>query len=424
MVTTLLPHDPHDLIAAAPEVVGLSSVKLQHLTRLVHGYVDDGKIPGAIAVVLRRGKVVHVDVVGRSDVETAKPMTWDTIFRIASMTKPITSVALMTLYEEGKFQLDDPVARFIPAFAGLKVLDGGDAATAELRAPVRAMTVRDLLTHTSGLVSGGGPSPVSALYEQAGVRSTAPNGLVHGTLADTIAKLSELPLAFDPGTRWSYGISTDVVASLCELLSGMPFGRFLAERIFMPLGMRDTGYWVPPDNLPRFAANYGRGTAEQPSYVLLDPSDATSPFAQPATYFSGLGDLVSTAADYLRFCTMLTSGGALDGARILGPRTLQLMMQNHLPDGRDVASMGQRRFIGLTMAGTGFGLGFAVLLDPTRAQLIGTPGESWWGGAFSTVFFVAPRDDLAVIFLTQLQLYGVYPFHSEVRAAVYGSLTG
>ncbi|MGH2588177.1 MAG: serine hydrolase domain-containing protein [Dehalococcoidia bacterium] len=418
MVTTL---DATTPIEAEPEDVGLSSARLANLTRLVQGYVDSGKIPGAIAVVARRGKVVHFQTVGQMDAEAARPMTADTIFRIYSMTKPIASVALMTLYEEGKFQLDDPASKFIPEFKGLKVFAGGTADQYAVRDPAREMTVRDLLMHTSGLVGAGivaDPSmPVSTLYGRAELRGSASGG----TLADMVQRLGQLPLQVDPGSRWIYGISTDLVGYLCEVIGGMPFDRFLEERIFRPLGMTDTAFTVPQEKLHRFAANYRPGGAGEPSYVVIDRPDESSVYARPRTYFSGAGGLVSTAADYMRFSRMLANGGEMDGARILGPRTLHYMATNHLPNGSDLAGMGGR--LGeATLYGIGFGLGFAVLLDPATAQIIGTPGEFYWGGAASTAFFVSPQEDLIMLFLTQLMPSSTYPFRRELRSTIYGSI--
>jgi CubicO group peptidase (beta-lactamase class C family) len=411
-----------ELVEVEPEEVGLSSQRLGNVTRLVQGYVERGRLPGAITLVARRGKVAYCQIHGQADVETGRPMAHDTIFRMYSMTKPIASVALMTLYEEGKFQLDDPAAKFIPEFSELKVFAGGTADAYDVRDPARAMTVRDLLMHTSGLVGAGitarPDTPVSQLYERAGMRGSASDG----TLADMITKVGRLPLQVDPGSRWIYGISTDVVGYLCEVISGTRFDRFLDERIFTPLGMRDTGFTVPADKLDRFAANYRPGGADEPSLVAIDRPDQNSVYARPRTYLSGAGGLVSTAADYLRFCKMLANGGELDGARILGPRTLRFMTMNHLPGGCDLTGLGGR--LGeTTMDGIGFGLGFAVLLDPTVAQIIGAPGEYYWGGAASTAFFVSPAEELIMIFLTQLMPSSTYPIRRELRATIYAAIT-
>ncbi len=388
------------LLDAQPEEAGLSSQRLASISALAQRYVDERKIPGAITAIARRGRLVHFETYGSMDDEAAKPMAADTIFRIASMTKPIASVALMTLYEEGRFQLDDPASRFVPALGGLKVRDG-----TSVRAAPRDMTVADLLRHTSGL--GG---------------SSALNGTLHqGTLDDLIDRLRELPLLCDPGSAWNYGLSTDVVGYLCQVIGNRRLDEFLAERIFLPLGMKDTGFSVAPSQAHRLAAGYRFGEGDEPAYVLND-APATSRFARPATYHSGAGGLVSTAADYQRFCKMLANGGELDGARILGPRTLRFMTLNHLPGGRDLAALSSDGPTETAREGVGFGLGFAVLLDPRLSQTIGTPGEYYWGGAHSTAFFISPADELIALFLTQLTPSSSYPVRRELRAAVYGAL--
>lgn len=404
------------LIEADPEDVGLSSIGLLNLARLVQGYIDDQRFPGAISLVARRDKVVHFATYGNMDDERHKPMCPDAIFRIFSMTKPIASVALMRLYEEGRFQLDDPVSAFIPEMADAKIFDGGTAEDYKVREPARQMTVRDLLMHTSGLAAHNGPTPVSELYRRAGIAGPE----TEMTLAEMVSALGEIPLQADPGSRWIYGISTDVVGRLCEVLSGLRFDRYLHERVFEPLGMVDTGFGVPPDKVDRFAAGYAP-QAGSPRYRLLE-DPATSRYTRPQTFFSGVGGLVSTASDYLRFCRMLANGGQLDGARILGPRTLRLMTANHLPGGVDLTAMAQTG--GETKRqGQGFGLGFGVLLDQTVAQTIGTPGEYFWGGAASTAFFVSPAEDLIAIFLTQLRPSATYPaIRRQLRATIYSSI--
>jgi|TARA_Y100000310_G_scaffold284166_1_gene306772 CubicO group peptidase (beta-lactamase class C family) len=402
-------------VETEPREVGMSEGKLQNLTNLVQSYVDDNKVPGAVCMVARDGKVVHHTIHGNMDDEADKPMVNDTIFRIYSMTKPIASIALMMLYEEGSFQLDEAASNFIPELGDLKVFVSGTADDYQVRDPTREMTVRDLLMHCSGLIGGGGETPVGELYRRAELRGG------EGTLAAMVNRLGELPLYCDPGSEWNYGISTDLVGYLCEVISGQPFDQYLKERIFDPLDMPDTGFQVPADQLHRFAACYRRGREDESSYVLSDPP-ADSIYLKPRTYFSGTGGLVSTAHDYMNFCKMLCNGGELEGERIVGSRTLEYMATNHLPDNCDLAAMGQPRFTETTMEGIGFGLGFAVLLDPTVAQVIGTPGEYYWGGAASTAFFISPDEDLALLFLTQLLPSGTYPFRRQLRAAVYGAL--
>ena len=402
-------------VDAAPEQVGMSTRGLCNVKRLVQRYVDEQKYPGAISVVARRDKVVHFELYGNMDDERGRRMRPDAIFRIYSMTKPIASVGLMMLYEEGRFQLDDPVSRFIPELADVKVFDGGTADSYAVRDPARKMTIRDLLMHTSGLAGQGAKTPVGELYRRAALDGADSDG----TLADMVRTLGQIPLQVDPGSQWIYGISTDLVGYLCEVISGMPFDRYLEERVLAPLGMVDTGFTVPTSKLERFAASYAP-RAGSPAYQLLD-DPATSPYTRPRTYFSGSSGLVSTAADYLRFCRMLARGGELDGVRVLGPRTLRLMTSNHLPGGLDLGSIAESGGE-TTRAGQGFGLGFAVLLDQTVAQTIGTPGEFFWGGAASTAFFVSPGEDLIMIFLTQLRPSATYPIRRELRATIYSSI--
>jgi CubicO group peptidase (beta-lactamase class C family) len=402
-------------VEASPEEVGMSSAGLRHVTRLVQDYVDAQKIPGALSLVARHDRVVHFETYGQMDVERARPMRPDTIFRFYSMTKPIASIGLMMLYEEGRFQLDDPASKFIPQLKNLPVFVSGTADAFETRPAAREMSVRDLLMHTSGLVARDTQSPIGQLYRRAGFRG----GDTVGTLSDMIEKLREIPLACDPGTRWIYGISTDLVGYLCEILSGQPLDEFLRARIFEPLGMVDTGFTVPAGSVDRFAALYAPQEG-LPRYRLVD-EPASSSYVTGRSYLSGAGGLVSTAADYLQFCRMLAHGGSLDGQRIIGPRTLALMTLNHLPGGADLATMAQNG-AETQREGQGFGLGFAVLLDQAVAQIIGTPGEFYWGGAASTAFFVNPREDLIMLFLTQLRPSSTYPIRRELRATIYSAI--
>ncbi len=403
-------------VEARADSVGMSGAGLHRLGRLVEGYVTDGKIPGAIVMVARRGQVVHHSLHGQMDVESSRPMRADAIFRIYSMSKPIASVALMQLYETGAFQLDDPVARFIPEWRDLKVFEDGTADDYEVRTPRRPMSVRDVLMHTSGLVSRATEHPVGELYKRAGLFGSSSGG----TLSDMIAKLAELPLKCDPGAEWNYGISTDVVGYLVERISGQRFDRYLQQHVFAPLGMQDTAFHVQAEQLARLTACYQRAPGAA-GYELVD-APASSTYLGEKTYFSGAGGLVSTADDYMRFCKMLAGRGRYAGARILGARTLHYMATNHLPGHADLASMGQPRFTESTTEGIGFGLGFAVLLDPTLSQVVGTPGEYYWGGAASTAFFISPGEDLAMLFLTQLLPSGTHAFRRELRAAIYGAI--
>jgi CubicO group peptidase (beta-lactamase class C family) len=404
-------------IEASPEEVGLSSEGMARLTRHIQAYVDAGKFPGAISMVQRRGKVVHFRTYGQRHLEAGTPVEPETIFRIYSMTKPLVSVALMTLYEEGRLQLDDPVAQYIPQFRGLKVLAGGTGDAPQIREPVREMTVADLLRHTSGLVSQS-DAVLGDAYTRLGLLTSASSG----TLVEMVEKLGTLPLKCDPGAQFNYGISTDVVGYLCEVLGGQRLDAFLRERLLGPLGMVDTGFSVADEDVERFAACYRPGTAGEPLLVVEDRPDASSRYTQPWTYLSGAGGMVATASDYMRFCKMLANGGVLDGRRILGPRTLAYMVCNHLPGGHDLAQMSPASAGETSRAGVGFGLGFACVLDPTVLGGLSVPGEYYWGGAASTAFWITPAEDLAVVFMTQVRPSSTYPIRRELRALVYGSI--
>jgi CubicO group peptidase (beta-lactamase class C family) len=403
-------------IEASPEDVGLSAEGMVRLKRHIQAYVDAGKLPGAISMIQRRGKVVHFQTYGQRDLEARTPIERETIFRIYSMTKPLVSVGLMTLYEEGRFQLDDPVAQYIPQFRDLKVLAGGTVDAPQLRQPSRQMTVADLLRHTSGLVSRA-DDVLGHAYTRLGLLLMESSG----TLAEMIERLGTLPLKCDPGAQFNYGISTDVVGYLCEVLSGRRLDDFLHERLLSPLGMVDTGFAVPAEDVARFAACYRPGTAGEPLLVVED-KPASSRYTQPRTYLSGAGGMVSTASDYMRFCKMLANGGELDGQRILGPRTLAFMTLNHLPDARDLAQMSPASAGETSRAGVGFGLGFARVLDATGLGGLSVPGEYYWGGAASTAFWITPAEDLAVVFMTQVRPSSTYPIRRELRAIIYGSI--
>jgi CubicO group peptidase (beta-lactamase class C family) len=341
-------------------------------------------------------------------------MADDTIVRIYSMTKPLTSVAIMMLYEEGRFQLDDPISRFLPYFANQRVCIGGARGKLETAPAERDITFRDLLTHTSGLTYGWmEASPVDALYRAEGIDfQTSTN-----TLGELVERAARLPLLAQPGTAWNYSIATDVLGHLVAVISGRSFEDFLHERIIAPLGMTDTGFHVTPDRLPRFAANYSPGPNGELA-LIDDPT--TSRFAAPRAICSGGGGLCSTAGDFMRFCQMMLGMGALDGVRLLGRKTVELMTTNHLRG--DMGDMGQKRFSESSYEGIGFGLGFSVMLDPARAQVLGTPGEYAWGGAASTAFWIDPREEMAVILLTQLTPSSTYPIRRELRVLTYQAI--
>jgi CubicO group peptidase (beta-lactamase class C family) len=348
------------------------------------------------------------------DRERGRKLTADALFRIYSMTKPIVSVAFMTLFEEGLVQLDDPVAKFIAAFADVGVYAGGQLGSFKTTKPARPMTVCDLLCHTSGLTYGlQRRTPVDAAYRERKIEA------FDRPLGDWVAVLAELPLDFSPGAHWNYSVSTDALGRVIEILSGKPLDVFLQERIFAPLGMNDTGFFVAPDKAHRLGACY---QYEPDGRITLQDDPETSRFKSKPAFLSGGGGLVSTARDYLRFAQMLCNGGTLDGARVLGPKTLALMTRNHLPSGKDLHSFSVSLFSEASMAGVGFGLGFAVMLDPVRNQLPGTPGDFSWGGVANTYFWVDPAEELVVVELAQVMPPFVYNLRRELRALVYAAL--
>jgi len=378
------PSQAADLEREQPSTLGFAEERLDRIRRVLRDHVEQERIAGVVALLARRGKVAFFESFGERDLEQAKPMTGDTIFRIASMSKPVTSVAVLMLYEQGYFLLDDPVSLYLPEFGGLVVAveeDGvADLATVPAR---REMTIQDLLRHTSGLTYGFfSDSRVDGLYLERGVLSR------DATIAETVSKLGALPLKHHPGSTWEYSISVDVLGRLVEVVSGLPLDRFLTERIFEPLGMADTGFHVPKSALPRVAVNYQWGDGRLVP-AAVNPVES---FEVPTSYFSGGGGLVSTAADYYRFCQMLLNGGELDGRRLLGRKTVEWMTADHL---------GEVEFPG--QPGYGFGLGFAVRTDVGLAAVPGSLGEFNWGGAYGTTFWVDPVEDFIGIFMIQLR---------------------
>ena len=406
-----------DMTAHAPGTaagLGLSADRLARIDGWMDGLVGDGRLAGLSVTVLRRGGVAYARSAGLADRERGTPMGADTIVRIYSMTKPLTSVAIMMLYEEGRFQLDDPITRFLPCFAGQRVLTGGSRGKPETVPAVRDITFRDLLTHTSGLTYGFMEATLAdAMYRAEGVDFQTSDA----TLGEVVERAARLPLLAQPGAAWNYSIATDVLGHLVAVISGQSFDAFLRERVIAPLGMVDTDFAVPPEKLARFAANYARGP--DGALVLLD-DPATSRFATTGRIPSGGGGLCSTAGDYLRFCRMMLNKGELEGRRLLGRKTVELMTANHL--GGDMAAMGQARFSESSYEGVGFGLGFSVMLDPARAQVLGTPGEYAWGGAASTAFWIDPAEEMAVVLLTQLMPSSTYPIRRELRVLTYQAI--
>jgi CubicO group peptidase (beta-lactamase class C family) len=406
--------------------LGFSAERLARLDRFIdEKYVKTGRIPCAQFVLARHGEAVHEAVLGNRDVERGTKLTDDTVFRIYSMTKPVTSVALMSLVEEGLIALDDPVAKHIPAWKDLRVYAAGLGPYATTPC-ARPMQVVDLLRHTSGLTYGfQSRTNVDAAYRKLKL------GEAHGDLEleGFVAKLADLPLEFSPGEAWNYSVSTDVCGYLVQKVAGKPLGQVLEERIFGPLKMVDTGFFVRDDQKSRFAACYSASPtgamdlqAKPTGKLTLNDDPATSPFLAPPRLESGGGGLVSTAADYLRFADMLMNEGELDGARILAPKTVRLMATNHLPGDQDLTQMSRSLFSESTYAGIGFGLGFAVVFDPPKTLIPCSHGEFYWGGAASTAFWVDPVEKVTAVFMTQLMPSTTWPIRRELRTLVYSAL--
>jgi len=405
-----------------PAAAGLAEPQLDRITEhLQDRYIDAGRIAGCQVAVARHGQPGYFRSFGYRDLERGLPVEEDTIWRIYSMTKPVTGVALMSLYERGLFQLSDPVTRYIPQWRDLKVRERAADGTERLVEPARPMTVRDLLMHMSGLGFGGGPT-LQERFSSDRSQASVP-GLRRGrsaTLATMVDHYAGYPLEFHPGTRWLYSVSTDVCARLVEIMSGQRFDDYLRATIFEPLGMDDTAFSVPDDKADRFAACYRRDASKR---LVLADDPQRSGYRQEPSFLSGGGGLVSTTGDYLRFCQLLLSGGELDGVRILGRKTVELMTANHLPGGQDLQPFALPGGYGeVGFAGMGFGLTVAVAKEPAATQVIGSPGEYMWGGAASTIFWVDPAEDLAVVFMTQLLPSGTFNFRGQLKALVYPAI--
>jgi CubicO group peptidase (beta-lactamase class C family) len=402
---------------ASPESAGMSKAAFDRIEdHLKRRYVDAGRFPGTQLLVYRRGKVVHSAVQGFADVERRMPVKDDTIFRIYSMTKPITSIAFMMLFEEGRVALDEPVHKYIPEWKDLGVFQAGTAPAFLTRPPSRPMLIVDLLRHTSGLTYGFQQrSNVDAAYREMKIGEVEKAG----TLDSMISDLAKIPLEFSPGEAWNYSVATDVIGYLIGKISGKPFEQFLKERIFDPLGMNDTDFFVPAAKAHRLAACY---SAEKGGITLQD-DPTTSSFLAPPSLISGGGGLCSTAADYLTFCRALLNRGELGGVRLIGPKTLALMTSNHLPGGRDLPAMSRSLFSEATYNGIGFGLGFSVTMNPALTLIPGSAGEYSWGGAATTSFWIDPAEELIAIFMTQVLPSSAYPVRRELRTMVYAAIT-
>jgi len=399
---------------ASPESVGLGTRRLERIRPWMQAYVDDGKLPGASVLVARAGEIAWVATAGYADVEGRRRLETGHLMRFYSMTKPVTSVAAMMLYEQGRFQLDDPVSRYLPALDDLRVHVSGEGEQMESEPARRPVTVHQLLTHTAGFTYGlDNDHPVSRLYRERRTDFYPADG----PLPEVISRLARIPLVHHPGERWNYGVATDVLGHLVEVLSGQSLDRFFAEHILGPLGMVDTAFRVPQEKHDRLALLYG--PSKSGGLTLLEPP-GVSPYFNNVTTFAGGAGLISTLGDYYRFTEMLRRGGELDGVRLLGRKTLQYMTRNHLPG--DIAEMAQETFYETNYAGIGFGLGFSVVQNPARAAVLTSVGEYQWGGAASTAFWIDPAEDLSVIFLTQLLPSSTWPLRRELRALVYQAL--
>jgi CubicO group peptidase (beta-lactamase class C family) len=403
-------------INVAPGEVGLDAQRLQRIDTHFRRYVDDGRLVGWQAMVSRHGKVAHLSSYGHADREAGRAVEPDTIWRIYSMTKPVTSVAAMMLWEEGAFELSDPVSRWLPEFAAPRVYTAGPAARPVTVPATEPLRVWHLLTHTAGLTYGFHRVHVTdELHRLRGFELGAPAGF---DLAACVRAWAELPLTFQPGAEWNYSVATDVLGRLVEVISGQSLDTFFAERIFRPLGMTDTAFWCPEAQQGRMAALY----TGAPGAKAVRNDGLGKLGLKPPTWLSGGGGLVSTTRDYTRFTWMLLNGGELDGVRLLAPRTVRYMTRNHLPGGEDLAAFGRPLFAETRFDGVGFGLGFGVVVDPVAYRTLTSVGEYHWGGMASTLFWVDPAEHLTVVFMTQLLPSSTHPIRSQLRQLVYQSL--
>ncbi|MBG02179.1 MAG: serine hydrolase [Acidimicrobiaceae bacterium] len=401
--------------------LGFDEGRLQRVAELCDRYVDGGKFPCAQVQLSHQGNVAFRYTTGWSDIESKNPLREDAIFRIYSMTKPITSIGLMQLYEKAEFILEDPVAKYLPAFADPQVLVGGSYLNPVTRPAQTELTIRDMLLHTSGLTYGFHYSNnLDKMYRESKFASIwGKKGDEIETLEETTNKLGEMPLLFDPGTSWNYSMSTDVCGRLIEVISGRALDEYLEEHVLGPLGMDDTGFYVKDANNGRFTSNYAI-TPKSP-LTRIDAAE-DSPYLEPQVFLSGGGGMVSTTDDYQRFVDMLINGGELEGERVIGRHTLDFMTLNHLPGGVTLNELGQSTFTETAMEGMGFGLGFSVLVNPAANAALGSVGEFAWGGAASTRFWVDSLEKITCVFMTQFMPSSHYPIRRELKAAVYQAL--
>ena len=406
---------------AQSQWTGLDAGRLERITdHIERNYIASQKIMGCQVAVARHGHLAYQKSFGSMDLERNKPMADDAIFRIYSMTKPITSVALMTLYEKGYFQLNDPISRYVPSWKNHRVWVSGEGEEMVTEAPKRPVSFRDVLSHTGGFTYGGGlpgvgiQHPVDKIYRELKIRSSGTADTMEGFLD----KLAQVPLLYQPGERWMYSLSTDICGALVEIISGKPFAEYLQDEIFGPLGMNDTSFFVAPDKIDRFCANYQRGP-DKKLKLIDDP--ATSAYTKDPAFKSGGGGLTGTTADYMKFCEMLRRGGELDGHRVIGPRTLAMMHMNHLAGGKDLTQLAIGSFSETSNEGVGFGLGFASTMDEVSTGSLGV-GDYYWGGAASTIFLVDPKEDLTMVFMTQLMPSGTFNFRGQLKSLIYSAI--
>ena len=398
-----------------PGDVGFDAERLRRIDTHFQRYVDDGRLAGYLVAVAREGQVAHLATYGQRDMENNQPVELDTLWRIFSMTKPITSVAAMMLYEEGAFELKDPVSKFIPSFADTKVYRSGSAVNPVLEPQTEPMRIWHLLTHTSGLTYGFHHAhPVDAMYRAGGFEWGNPPG---ENLEQICERFAAFPLLFQPGSEWNYGVSTDVLGRVVEVASGQTLDKFFQERIFDPLGMTDAAFYAK--DVDRLAALYVPTPGTQKAMRMDAMGEAAK--AKP-DYLSGGGGLVASAADYHRFNTMLLNGGELDGVRLLGTRTVDYMAQNHLPGHQDLEQFGRPLFAETSFTGVGFGLGFSVVEDNVANKVLSSIGEFAWGGAASTAFWVDPLEEITVLFMTQLLPSSTHPIRPQLKQLVYQAL--
>ena len=411
--------------AINPEKLGLSKEKLMAMENFFkEKYIQNGKLAGIQTLVARKGKVVHFKSTGLRDLENNKKIEKDTIFRIYSMTKPITSVALMQLFEQGLFQLADPVSKFLPEFKNPKVFLSGSYPHFMTSPAEREITIRDLLTHTAGLTYGFHyRTNVDHAYRKvwSGPRGDNTDFSFPPLDLENFSKsIASLPLEFSPGDKWNYSVATDICGRLVEVLSDMTLDVYFSKYIFKPLKMKDTSFYVPKNKLSRFAACYERTPKEY--LKLQDSGDAKSGYSSMPLHLSGGGGLVSTTEDYFNFCQMLLNGGLFEGKRLLSRKTIELMTSNHLPGNQDMVTMGSEgSFSEIRYKGVGFGLGFGVNIDLADTQNSGSVGSYNWGGAASTFFWVDPKEELICILMTQLMPSGYYPIRMQMQSMVYSS---